>query len=76
MEVNLILGNLFSLAAVVCLGVSVVKRSKEKLISWFPIVVSSSYTVFMYISRNDQQMRYALISNLLLWLVHDIYVEA
>ena len=142
LEGNLILGNLFSLAAVVCLGMSVVKKSKEKLIGWqivdvvfcmlsnialytysafttnflalirnvlayknklssistlilalfciilgviantrgiigwFPIVASSSYTVFMYISKNDQQMRYALISNLLLWLVHDIYVGA
>ena len=34
MEINLVLGNLFSLAAVVCLGASVVKKSKEKLIGW------------------------------------------
>ncbi len=46
------------------------------IIGLFPIVASASYTVLMYTTRNDQQMRYALISNLLLWFVHDFYVQA
>lgn len=46
------------------------------IIGWFPIVASASYTVFMYMSKNSQHMCYALVSNLLLWLVHDIYVQA
>ena len=46
------------------------------IIGLFPIVASAIYTVLMYTTRNDQQMRYALISNLLLWFVHDFYVQA
>lgn len=42
----------------------------------FPIAASASYTVFMYITKNEQQMRWALVSNLILWFVHDIYVQA
>ena len=46
------------------------------IIGLFPIVASASYTVLMYTTRNDQQMRYALVSNLVLWCVHDVYVQA
>ncbi len=46
------------------------------IIGLFPIIASASYTVFMYTTRNEQQMRWALTSNLLLWFVHDIYVQA
>lgn len=42
----------------------------------FPIIASSSYTIFMFTTKNEQQMRWALISNLMLWFVHDIYVQA
>lgn len=45
-------------------------------IGLFPIVASASYTVFIFITKDDQQMRYALISNLMLWFVHDFYVQA
>ena len=40
------------------------------------IVASSSYTVFMYTTKNDQQMRYALVFNLTLWFIHDLYIQA
>lgn len=142
MDLYFLLGNFFSLVAVICLAVSVVKKNKNALIGWqvvdvvfcilsnvfltsfsamttnsvalvrnilayknqlnktityvlficcivvgvfannrgiigwFPIIASSSYTIFMHTSKNDQQMRYALISNLLLWLVHDVYICA
>lgn len=46
------------------------------IIGLFPIVASASYTIFMYITKNEQQMRWALVSNLILWFVHDFYVQA
>ncbi|MBR1825102.1 MAG: YgjV family protein [Alphaproteobacteria bacterium] len=46
------------------------------IIGLFPIIASASYTVCMYITRNEQQMRWALVSNLALWFVHDFYVQA
>ncbi|MBP5352157.1 MAG: YgjV family protein [Alphaproteobacteria bacterium] len=46
------------------------------IIGLFPIVASASYTVFMFTTKDEQQMRYALISNLTLWAVHDFYVLA
>ena len=46
------------------------------LIGLFPIVASASYTIFMFTTKDEQQMRWALVSNLILWFVHDIYVQA
>lgn len=46
------------------------------IIGFFPIAASASYTIFMYTTKNEQQMRWALISNLALWFVHDLYVQA
>ena len=40
------------------------------------ITASASYTVFMYTSKNEQQMRYALILNLCLWFLHDLHIRA
>lgn len=46
------------------------------IIGLCPIIASTSYTIFMYVTQNEQQMRWALISNLLLWFIHDLYVQA
>lgn len=46
------------------------------IIGLFPIIASASYTIFMFITKNEQQMRWALVSNLILWFVHDAYVQA
>ena len=46
------------------------------IIGLFPIIASASYTIFMYTTKNEQQMRWALVSNLILWFVHYIYVQA
>lgn len=46
------------------------------LIGLFPIAASASYTVFMFTTKDEQQMRWALVANLILWFVHDIYVQA
>lgn len=40
------------------------------------IVASSSYTSCMYITKNEQQMRWAFVFNQILWLIHDIYIQA
>ncbi|MBR1600222.1 MAG: YgjV family protein [Alphaproteobacteria bacterium] len=46
------------------------------IIGILAIVASSSYTIFMYTTKNEQQMRWAFVFNQLLWLIHDIYIQA
>ena len=46
------------------------------VIGWLPIIASASYTICIYITKNEQQMRYALIINMLLWFIHNLYVMA
>jgi len=142
MQTHFILGNIFSLIAAICLGVSVFKKTTKDLLLWqvmevvfcilsnlalvtysalttnsialvrdllayknkltrnvtlvllglclifgliannrgiiglFPMAASFVYTVFLYATRNEQQIRFALIINLMLWFVHDFYVGA
>lgn len=142
MQNYLIVGNLFSLLAVTCIAVSVIKKNKNDLILWqlwgicfsnfsclflkayaalitciadlirhffayknmltfhitialivfciitglwinnlgligiLAIIASVSYTLLMYITKNDQQMRWALVLNQSLWIIHNIYVQA
>ena len=142
MQTYFILGNVFSLIAAICLGVSVFKKTTKDLLLWqvmevvfcicsnialvtysalstnsialvrdilaykrklsrnitivllclcvgigffvnnrgiigmFPMAASFVYTVFLYATRNEQQIRFALIINLMLWFVHDFYVGA
>ena len=142
MQTYFILGNIFSLLAAICLGVSVFKKTTSGLLLWqilevilcilsnialvtysalttnsialvrdifayknklstkitivliilcvifglvannrgiiglFPMAASAIYTIFLYLTRNEQQIRFALIINLMLWFVHDFYVGA
>lgn len=142
MSLSLIIGNILALLAVICMAVSVVKRSKKDLIywqsldtvffiastvvlssysavvtntvslirnifaykgfltktltwvfcflsvviglflnnrgviGWLPVIATLQYTVCLYITKNEQQMRYALIFNLIFWLVHDSYIQS
>jgi len=46
------------------------------IIGLLPIIASASYTICIYITKNEQQMRYALVFNMLLWFVHNFYVQA
>ncbi|MBP5698008.1 MAG: YgjV family protein [Alphaproteobacteria bacterium] len=46
------------------------------IIGLLPIIASASYTICIYITKNEQQMRYALVCNMLLWFVHNFYVQA
>ena len=41
-----------------------------------PIIAFSGYTLIMYLAKNEQQMRYSLIVNLSLWMIHDFYIQA
>jgi len=42
----------------------------------FPIIASSSYAIFCLKSNNAQTLRYGLVLNQILWLIHSIYVRA
>lgn len=45
-------------------------------IGLLPIIASASYTVCIYLTKNEQQMRYALMINMGLWFIHNLYVQA
>lgn len=57
----------------VVIGVYINNRG---IIGYLPIFASASYTVCIYLTKNEQQMRYALIINMALWFVHNLYVQA
>ena len=46
------------------------------IIGLLAILASTSYTLLMYTTKNEQQMRWALVLNQSLWFVHNIYVQA
>ena len=46
------------------------------IIGILPIIASASYTVCIYTTKNEQQMRYATMINMLLWFIHDFYIQA
>ncbi|MBR3676625.1 MAG: YgjV family protein [Alphaproteobacteria bacterium] len=72
---NKLTKNLTWILCVLCVVVGLWANNRG-IIGLFPIIASASYTIFMFITENEQQMRWALVSNLILWLVHDIYVQA
>lgn len=41
-----------------------------------PIAAMVVYTFYLYAAKNEQQMRYAVVINLMLWCIHDFYVKA
>ncbi len=45
-------------------------------IGLLPIIASASYTICIYATKNEQQMRWALTINMILWFVHNLYVQA
>ena len=46
------------------------------VIGWLPIIAAASYTIFVYLAKTAQHMRIALISNLSLWVIHCLYIQA
>lgn len=45
-------------------------------IGYLPILASTEYTLCIYITKNAQQMRYAAVVNMVLWLIHGICIRA
>lgn len=72
---NKLTKNITLLLFILCIIVGLWANNRG-IIGLFPIIASASYTVFMFTTKNEQQMRWALVSNLILWFVHDIYVQA
>ena len=63
--------------SVVCVILTVIlglSFNQIGFIGWFPILASVEYTVAISITKNANGMRYALILNLMFWLIHDLYV--
>lgn len=46
------------------------------LIGVLPIVAITGYTISIYLTKNEQQLRYAMVVNMLLWLVHNLFIKA
>lgn len=46
------------------------------IIGLLPIIASASYTICIYVTKNEQQMRWALTINMILWFIHNLYVQA
>jgi len=40
------------------------------------VLASAGYTVCIYLTKNEQQMRWAMVVNQLLWFIHNFYVQA
>lgn len=40
------------------------------------IIASASYTIFMYTTKDEQQMRWALLLNQSLWFIHSLYIQS
>lgn len=72
---NKLTKNITWILLILCIVVGLWANNRG-IIGLFPIIASASYTIFMYTTKNEQQMRWALVSNLILWFVHDIYVQA
>ncbi len=72
---NKLTQNITWILFVLCIAVGLWANNRG-IIGLFPVIASASYTIFMYTTKNEQQMRWALTMNLILWFIHDIYVEA
>lgn len=63
---------------VLCLMILVVGVwvNNRGIIGIFPVAAIVSYTILIYTTKNEQQMRYALILNMVLWFVHNLFIMA
>lgn len=60
---------------ILCVVVGLLVNNRG-IVGLFAIVAPASYTIFMFVTKDEQQMRWALISNLILWFFHDICVQS
>ena len=58
---------------VVVLGIYV---NNTGMIGLLPIVAIVCYTILIYITKNEQQMRYAVVLYMILWFIQNIYIKA
>ena len=70
------LTKLITLALVIACVIIGLYANNRGIFGLFPIIGFSGYTLSMYWAKNDQQMRYSLIINLSIWLLHDFYIQA
>lgn len=63
----------FILAASLSLGLIFNNRG---LIGILPVLSSAGYTFCIYITKNEQQLRYALIVDLSFWATYYLYIQA
>lgn len=59
--------------AVTLLAIGVVVN-KKGLIGLLPVLASVIYTIWMEYFKTAQSLRFGLVVNLVLWLIHDFYV--
>ena len=45
-------------------------------IGLLPIITSTGYTLCVYLTKNEKQMRWALVAATILWFTHNFYVQA
>ncbi|MBP5161004.1 MAG: YgjV family protein [Alphaproteobacteria bacterium] len=60
-------------AACLVVGLSLNNRG---IFGIMPIAAFTFYTLAMYWTKDEQQMRYAVVGNLLLWFIHDFYIQS
>lgn len=67
-----------NISVILCLLIIVMGllANNQGIIGFFPILAIVSYTVLMYTTKNEQQMRYALILNMILWFFYNLYILA
>ena len=67
-----------SITGILCLLIAVAGLwvNNRGFIGLFPIAAIVSYTIFIYTTKNEQQMRYALLLNMMLWFVHNLWIMA
>jgi len=46
------------------------------IIGWLPIIAAGGYTLGIYWTRNEQQLRWVLLINFVLWFIHNVYIQA
>jgi len=63
----------------VILGISITLGmifNNRGLIGILPVFSSAGYTLCVYLTKNEQQLRYALIVDLSLWAAYYLYIQA
>lgn len=63
--------NFLFVVAIIVLGIVANTRG---IIGLLPVIASIEYTIWSYLCKTAQGLRFGLVVNLILWLIHDCYV--